>query len=199
MVVVILTTHPHIPIPPFTHMLWYIVVFRVLFLVSYTILSTHLIYSYPLTHPPTHPHALKIRHFPSPPLVRDGVPRTQPATPSYLGGGALRVGNAGLEALQESTVWVGGGVMDVCVTQDVFELSLTLLNLEHYASHRSSSPLTLPPSSYCHVVTYCSVSHSLSYPLHHSLLTAHLFIPTTHPPTHLRAEADSNTRSTLDP
>jgi hypothetical protein len=44
-----------------------------------------------------------------------------------------------------------------------------------------------PPSSHCHVVTHCSGSHSLSCPLHHSLLTPHLFIPnichtSPHPP-----------------
>jgi hypothetical protein len=44
-------------------------------------------------------------------------------------------------------------------------------------------PLT-PPSSHCHVVTSCGVLHSLSSPLHPSLLPIHLFIPNiTHPRT----------------
>jgi hypothetical protein len=36
-----------------------------------------------------------------------------------------------------------------------------------------------PPSSHCHVVTYCRVSSSLFCPVHHSLPTPHLFIPTS--------------------
>jgi hypothetical protein len=39
-------------------------------------------------------------------------------------------------------------------------------------------PYLTPPCSHCHVVRCCSVSRSLSCPLHHSLLTSHLFIPT---------------------
>jgi hypothetical protein len=37
---------------------------------------------------------------------------------------------------------------------------------------------TTPPPSHCHVVTRCSVLRSLSCPIHHLLLTPHLFIPT---------------------
>jgi hypothetical protein len=33
-----------------------------------------------------------------------------------------------------------------------------------------------PPSSHCHVVTHCCVLHSLSCPIHHSLLPSHLSI-----------------------
>jgi hypothetical protein len=50
-------------------------------------------------------------------------------------------------------------------------LSLSVPILLSLLSH------SLPPSSHCRVVTHCSVSHSLSCPIHHSLLPPHLFIP----------------------
>jgi hypothetical protein len=44
--------------------------------------------------------------------------------------------------------------------------------------HRSSHCELFP--SHCHVVICCSMKHSLSCPLHHSLLPPHPFIPTPH-------------------
>jgi hypothetical protein len=40
-----------------------------------------------------------------------------------------------------------------------------------------NASLSLSLSSHCHDVTHCSVSRSLSCPIHHSILAPHLFIP----------------------
>jgi hypothetical protein len=72
-------------------------------------------------------------------------------------------------------VWV---VVVVVVVKRVYILSYPPFSPHSSFFHPHS--LTTPFSP-CHGVTHCSVSPSLSCPLHHSLLIPHLFIPTHTP------------------
>jgi hypothetical protein len=155
--------------PPVIVMLWYIVVFRVLFPVLSTILSSLPLHSYSIClsdiTPPSSPCHV-VTHgivccvlFPISSTILSSLPlHSYSICPDII-----------QALLPNSNTVSSNGVMSwgqhsrcVCM-----------------CACASFSP---PFSSICHVVTHGSVLRSLSHLIHHFLLPSHLFIPTSLPP-----------------
>jgi hypothetical protein len=146
--------HTHSPLPPLTVMLGHVVVFAFSF----------------LFYPPFPLHSPSIHtqyHLPT------------PAAGSR--GGASWWGGSGAECIWANTAWLrltGAVTRGYEVSLPVCHTLACITVLTHL--HLSTSYIYLsptPPSYHCHVVTHCSILRCLSYPLHHSLLPIHLFIP----------------------
>jgi hypothetical protein len=132
-----------------------------------TILSSLLIYSYPYihTHPPV-PEAASLRRH------ARGSEAWRPGPSAYC--------RCTRHAHVSECMWIPPQSTTKRERNGDRTLALHCLPRLFHLTHTDTHPSLL---SLSFVVTYCSVSISLSCSLHHSLLHSHLFIPThTHIP-----------------